>query len=192
MHQKISQDAPLDWYLQVGGLTLAILALVAAPDWVQYAAKSTYNALPLVNDLPMNAPKFAWQKDDAIERFDKAIVSQESAADPAVVNEIGAMGLYQFMPGTLADVAPSCIGRTPSKDEFLGDAGMQKKIAHCYWGKVMPDIEAKTKNPTEQCRMLAAYHYSGDMNAWDSTKPEKTFKGEYPSIAKYTEEVCSK
>jgi len=96
------------------------------------------------------------------------------------------------MPDTLAAVAPKCIGKVPSQAEFLADAGMQEAIAGCYWGEVMPQIEAQTSDLTQQCRMLASYHYSGDINLWNDTRPQWTGKGEYPSIAQYTEEVCSK
>jgi len=128
----------------------------------------------------------------AIEQFSKAIVGQESGGNASIVNEIGAMGLFQFMPDTLAAVAPKCIGKVPSQAEFLADAGMQEAIAGCYWGEVMPQIEAQTSDLTQQCRMLASYHYSGDINLWNDTKPQWTDRGEYPSIAQYTEEVCSK
>jgi murein DD-endopeptidase MepM/ murein hydrolase activator NlpD len=128
----------------------------------------------------------------AIDKFSESIVQQESGGDASVVNEIGAMGLFQFMPDTLAAVAPNCIGKVPTQSEFLADTGMQQKIAGCYWAEVMPQIEAKTADLTQQCRMLAAYHYAGDINLWNDTRPQLTHKGEYPSIAKYTEEVCSR
>jgi Peptidase family M23/Transglycosylase SLT domain len=115
----------------------------------------------------------------AIDKFSESIIQQESNGNASVVNEIGAMGLFQFMPDTLASVAPKCIGRVPTHAEF-------------YWGEVIPKIEAQTADLTQQCRMLAAYHYSGDINLWNSTKPQFTHEGEYPSIAKYTEEVCNK
>jgi hypothetical protein len=59
------------------------------------------------------------------EKFSAAIVQQESGGDSGAVNEIGAMGLFQFMPDTLSAVAPKCIGRVPTRAEFLGDVGMQ-------------------------------------------------------------------
>jgi hypothetical protein len=39
------------------------------------------------------------------------------------VNEIGAMGLFQVMPDTLAAVAPGYMGRGSTRSEFLEDAG---------------------------------------------------------------------
>jgi Peptidase family M23/Transglycosylase SLT domain len=134
-----------------------------------------------------NRAKTGW---GAIDRFSRAIVQQESGGDAEAVNEIGAMGLFQFMPDTLAAVAPECIGRVPSRAEFLADVGMQRAIASCYWGEVMPQIEEKTADLKQQCRMLASYHYSGDVDAWSDRRPQWTEKGEYPSIAQYTEDVC--
>jgi hypothetical protein len=54
----------------------------------------------------------------------------------------------------------------------------------------MPQIETKTADLEQQCRMLASYHYAGDVDAWGDRHPQWTEKGEYPSIAQYTEEVC--
>jgi hypothetical protein len=34
---------------------------------------------------------------------------------------------------------------------------------------MMPQIEAKTADLGWQCRMLASYHYSEDMDAWNDT-----------------------
>jgi hypothetical protein len=39
----------------------------------------------------------------------------------SAVNEIGAMGLLQFMPDTLNAAAPECIGKVPTQAEFLAD-----------------------------------------------------------------------
>jgi hypothetical protein len=47
----------------------------------------------------------------------------------------------------------------------------------------MPQIEAKTADLGQQCRMLASYHYLGDVDAWDDRNPQWTEEGEYPSIA---------
>jgi murein DD-endopeptidase MepM/ murein hydrolase activator NlpD len=135
-----------------------------------------------------NKAKTGWE---AIDKFSESIVQQESGGNASVVNEIGAMGLFQFMPETLAAVAPKCLGKVPTQAEFLADTGMQQKIAGCYWGEVMPQIEAQTSDLTQQCRMLAAYHYAGSINLWNDTRPQFTHKREYPSIAAYTKEVCS-
>jgi hypothetical protein len=56
------------------------------------------------------------------------------------------MGLFQVMPDTLAAVAPECMGRVPTRSEFLADAGMQRAIVGCYWGEVMPQIEVQTSD----------------------------------------------
>jgi murein DD-endopeptidase MepM/ murein hydrolase activator NlpD len=136
-----------------------------------------------------NRAKTGW---GAIEQFSEAIVRQESGGNIDAVNEIGAMGLFQFMPDTLAEVAPKCIGKVPTQAEFLADAGMQEAIAGCYWSSIIPQIEAQTADLAQQCRMLASYHYSGDINLWNNTTPQRTNEGEYPSIAQYTEEICDK
>jgi hypothetical protein len=53
-------------------------------------------------------------------------VQQESRGKAGAVHEIGVMELFQLMPDTLAVVAPKCIGRVPTRAEFLGDMGMQR------------------------------------------------------------------
>jgi hypothetical protein len=78
----------------------------------------------------------------------------------------------------------------PTQAEFLADEGMQRTIAGCYWGEVMPQIEAQTPGPSQQYRMLISYHYSGDIHLWNDNKPAWTDEGEYPSIAHCTEAVC--
>jgi hypothetical protein len=136
-----------------------------------------------------NRAKEGWR---AIEQFSAAIVQQESGGDAGAVNEIGAMGLFQVMPDTLVAIAPECMGRVPTRSEFLADEGMQRAIVGCYWGDVMPQIEAQTSNLRQQCRMLASYHYAGDIQLWNDAKPQWTDEGEYPSIAQYSKDVCRK
>lgn len=84
MQQVRQPEAPLDWYLQVGALTLAILAMVAAPDWILYGLKSVYNALPLTNDFQLDAPKFAWESgktDQKTKAMLEAIAHAEGTTD---------------------------------------------------------------------------------------------------------------
>ena len=122
-----------------------------------------------------------------VDDFAKAIAQQESGGDPTIVNEIGALGKYQFMPDTLAAVAPSCVGRQVSPDEFLADATLQDQIAKCYWQPAINQVQQQTSDPMQQCRMMASYHYAGDTSLWDSTTPQNG----YPSIADYTLSVCA-
>jgi hypothetical protein len=52
--------------------------------------------------------------------------------------------------------------------EFL----MQRAIAGCDWGEVMPQIEAQTADLTQQYRMLASYHDAGDINLRNDTRSQ--------------------
>lgn len=124
---------------------------------------------------------------DGVDDFAKAIAQQESGGDSMIVNEIGAMGKYQFMPDTLAAVAPDCMGRQVSQEEFLADENLQDQIANCYWQPAINEVQQQTSDPMQQCRMMAAYHYSGDPALWQSTTPQNG----HPSIADYTLSVCS-
>lgn len=118
--------------------------------------------------------------------FADKIARQESGGDIGVVNEIGAMGKYQFMPDTLAWVSEKALGRSVSKEEFLSSEALQDQIADAYWAEIEPTVKTATNDPDIQCRMMASYHYSGDINLWDSQAPQDG----YPSIAAYTEQVC--
>jgi hypothetical protein len=93
MQQVRQPEAPLDWYLQVGALTLAILAMVAAPDWILYGAKSTYNALPFTNDLTLDPPKMAWQSAGDVKVSDESLDEQQKQNAAAIIKagkELGA------------------------------------------------------------------------------------------------------
>lgn len=92
--QKVRQtEAPLDWYLQVGALILAILAMIVAPDWILYWAKSTYNALPLIPDLTLDTPKLAWQKSGDVKVTEESLDDQQKTNAAAIIKvgkEVGA------------------------------------------------------------------------------------------------------
>jgi murein DD-endopeptidase MepM/ murein hydrolase activator NlpD len=118
--------------------------------------------------------------------FADRIAAQESGGDPTVVNPIGAMGKYQFMPETLSAVSQRALGRVVSPAEFLANEALQDQLAKAYWADMEPVVKTKTSDPVEQCRMMASYHYSGDIALWNSPAPQ----GEYPSIAAYTAAIC--
>ena len=122
-----------------------------------------------------------------VDDFAKAIAQQESGGDISIVNSIGALGKYQFMPSTLASVAPSCVGHDVSQSEFLSDENLQDQIAKCYWQPELQEVQQETSDSNQQCRMMAAFHYSGDSSLWDSTAPQDNA----PSIADYTKQVCA-
>ena len=123
-----------------------------------------------------------------VDDFAARITKQESGGDISVVNSIGAMGKYQFTPGTLASVAPSCVGHDVSQDEFLADENLQDQIARCYWQPEIQKIQQETSDPAQQCRMLASFHYSGDRSLWNDDAPQADGA---PSIASYTKSVCN-
>jgi hypothetical protein len=131
--------------------------------------------------------------DDFVSRYVKAIAKQESGANYSAVNpHSGALGKYQFMPATLASTAQSCpgVGGVPSVSEFLGSPDLQNTIMGCYTANALPTIQAKASDETTQCRMLAAYHYSGNPDKWNDGGAQSYAGAAYPSIAEYTKSVC--
>lgn len=131
--------------------------------------------------------------DDFVGRYVKAIARQESGSNYAAVNpHSGALGKYQFMPATLASTAQSCpgVGSVPSVSEFLGSPELQDRIMGCYVARALPTIQAKAADEFTQCRMMASYHYSGNPDNYNSTRPQSYAGAAYPSIAEYTKAVC--
>jgi murein DD-endopeptidase MepM/ murein hydrolase activator NlpD len=141
----------------------------------------------------MTQTKTSGSENDFVSRYMERVASQESGGSYTAVNpHSGALGKYQFMPTTLASTAESCdgVGRVPSASEFLGNPELQDKIMGCYVARALPTIQRKTSDPYTQCRMTAAYHYSGDSDLYDNAKPQSYAGAAYPSIAEYTKSVC--
>lgn len=129
----------------------------------------------------------------SVEAYKAAIATQESGGRYSEVNpDSGALGKYQFMPGTMKSTAKKCIGATPTETQFLADPKLQDRIMDCYLGSALTTIQKKSDDPKTQCRMMAAYHYSGNPDLWDNTRPQATNGNRYPSIADYTRSVCSR
>lgn len=124
--------------------------------------------------------------------FAERIAQQESGGDHTLVNEIGAMGKYQFMPDTLAWVSEKAFGRRVSHEEFLASESMQDKAAKVYWQTAEKEVKAATADPVVQCRKMASYHYSGRIDLWNNNSPQGHAPdgSPYPSIAEYTAKVC--
>lgn len=129
--------------------------------------------------------------DDFYSRYKTAIAQQESSGNPTLVNQdSGALGLYQFMPETLAGLATSCVGYQPSHSEFLGNVALQDQVMDCYLDSAKPRITATDE--MTKCRQHASHHYSGDPNKYANTARQTYGGNSYPSIADYTISVCSK
>lgn len=117
--------APLDWYVQVGGLTIGILMMVAAPDWVTSGLKMAYNVIPFAPDVAIGSVAQQGTADaqtdapTAITALRMAIVGQESGGQSDIVNHSGsgATGLGQVMPENIAAWSQQCVGRSLSQDE---------------------------------------------------------------------------
>ena len=126
-----------------------------------------------------------------IDRYVGAIAKKESSANYQAINpHSGALGKFQFMPETMQAQAKACLGREPSKQEFLSSPELQNSVMRCYVKDKLSAIEKKAKDPTTKCRMLAATHYSGNPDLWDNTRPQRYNGHAYPSIADYTEAIC--
>ena len=129
----------------------------------------------------------------SLELYKNWVSAQESAHNYSAVNpHSGALGKYQFMPGTLRSTAQNCPGVSPtiSSSVFLASPQAQEKIMDCYLAQGWKLLQGKADDPDIQCRMLASYHYSGDPTKFRDTTPQ-TYKGKpYPSIAQYSKSVC--
>lgn len=131
--------------------------------------------------------------DNFVNKYVRAVAKQESGSNYTAVNpHSGALGKYQFMPATLASTAQSCpgVGSVPSVSEFLGSPDLQNTIMGCYVAAALPTIQAKASDEQTQCRMLAAYHYSGNPDKWNDGRAQSYAGAAYPSIAEYTKSVC--
>jgi murein DD-endopeptidase MepM/ murein hydrolase activator NlpD len=128
---------------------------------------------------------------DFVSAYIAAISEKESGHNYTAINpDSGALGRYQFMPGTMRSTAQSCIGRVPTTSEFLNSSELQDQIMYCFVQGKLETIQGKTSDPVTQCRMMASIHYSGNPDLWNSTRPQTYGGNSYPSIASYTADVC--
>jgi hypothetical protein len=133
---------------------------------------------------------------DFVDRYIKRVANKESGGNYGAVNTSHpdpnkqALGKYQFMPETLVSTAEKCLGRAPSRSEFLGSPKMQEKIMRCYISYALPTVQQQSSDPYTQCRMMAAFHYSGSIHKYNDTSPQSWGGDSYPSIAAYTKSVC--
>jgi hypothetical protein len=133
---------------------------------------------------------------DFVDRYMKRVANKESDGNYGAVNTSHpdpnkqALGKYQFMPETLVSTAEKCIGRAPSRSEFLGSPKMQEKIMRCYISYALPTVQQQSSDPYTQCRMMAAFHYSGSIHKYNDTSPQSWGGDSYPSINAYTQDVC--
>lgn len=126
-----------------------------------------------------------------IGAFKAAIAAKESGSDYSRINvDSGALGKYQFMPATMRSNAKACLGVTPSDQEFLANPELQEQVMGCYLKQGLKVAQQKTTDPVTQCRMVAAWHYAGDVNLFDNTSRQTYNGNEYPTIAQYTTAVC--
>lgn len=126
-----------------------------------------------------------------IGTFKAAIAAKESGNDYSEVNlDSGALGKYQFMPKTMRSNAKACLGLQPTEQEFLANPGLQEQIMDCYLQQGLKVAQRKAEDTFTQCRMVAAWHYAGDVNLWGNTSRQTYGGTEYPTIAQYTTAVC--
>ncbi|MEM9450315.1 MAG: peptidoglycan DD-metalloendopeptidase family protein [Cyanobacteria bacterium P01_E01_bin.6] len=130
--------------------------------------------------------------DEVSDDFLNRIVHHESSGCRNNLNEFsGALGCYQFMPSTL-ELYEDCVGinwdwsNPQVQREFIGDRPLQDKFLRCYWDDGLSQIPDAVDNQTK-CRMMSAWHYAGDINAYTSTVPQP---GGYPSVAEYASRKC--
>lgn len=192
-----SSPAPLDWYVQVGGLTIGILIMVAAPDWVIAGLKSAYNAVPfapkveVASSAQQSGSTIAADAPTTVTALRIAIIGQESGGRSDAVNHSGsgATGLGQVMPENISAWSQQCLGRSLSQDEFKANADLQIKIIDCklseYWQQVQGDEETRV-------RKVAAAWYSGQSDKYDDPTPQYWNGNAYPSIRDYSLKVLER
>ncbi|WP_088893164.1 trypsin-like peptidase domain-containing protein [Leptolyngbya ohadii] len=195
--QVATNAAPLDWYVQVGGLTIGILVMVAAPEWVIGGLKSAYNALPFAPDVAIgsvtqqSAADTQTDTPTAITALRQAIIGQESGGRSDAVNHSGsgATGLGQVMPKNIEAWSQQCLGRSLTQDEFKANADLQIQVIDCklseYWGQVAGDDETRV-------RKVAAMWYSGQADLYDDPTPQSWNGNSYPSVKDYSLKVLER
>lgn len=143
-----------------------------------------------------------------IDTLRTAIIGQESAGDPRIVNpDSGALGLGQVMPENLAPMDKhgreipksgwdyDALGRDLTPQEFLADTNKQIKVINYQLGKLHQQQLAAGYSKDEAIKRTAAAWYSGDPNLANHPTPqywEGDSEKEYPSIAAYSEAVLQR
>ncbi|MEL6225210.1 MAG: hypothetical protein AAFR31_21490 [Cyanobacteria bacterium J06627_8] len=115
-----------------------------------------------------------------------AISDQESGHSYNALNpHSGAMGRWQFMPGTAR--AYVSFGST---QEFLNSRELQHQAFEGYINDGLAEVPYL--EGCELARAIASYWYSGDPNLRNNTRPQYYNGGSYPSIKDYSDSVASK
>jgi hypothetical protein len=210
---KTAQEkAPPDDRFHAAVLTLVILTLLIAPDWVAYWGRSAYNSIPTLPDVVVYKPaqplahRIQQIVSSAIDRFSgsseiqtltNALIAQESGGNAAAQNHSGsgAMGLGQVMPENLTGLGQGwdfeALGRDLSQSEFLSSPRLQRQIIDHkvgqYWRAA---IVATGGDKFTACQRVAAKWYSGDPNLYTSATPQYWNGDAYPSVAEYARSVC--
>ncbi len=190
--------APLDFYVQVGGLMLATLVLIALPDWIMYGASSAWNSIPLVPKIEAARPEQQSQTSSPqsdVVRVRQALIQQESGGDARAVNRSGsgATGLGQVMPENISAWSREILGREVSRPEFINNPDLQLQIIdgklQQYWDQA---IKASGGNKEEAVKRVASAWYSGNPNSFNSTRPQYWAGNRYSSIADYSASVLQR
>jgi len=126
---------------------------------------------------------------DAVTRFRRAIITQESGGNYSAVNpDSGAMGIGQVMPANVGPWTQKYLGRRLTPQQFLKDRAAQDAVINGRFNDML-SRELKAGHSQEVAvRRAAAEWYSGQPGLWNSTRSE----GKYPSIAEYTKSIWRK
>ena len=143
-----------------------------------------------------------------IDTLRTAIIGQESAGDPTIVNQdSGALGLGQVMPENLAPIDEygreipksgwdyEALGEDLTPVEFLADTNKQVQVINYQLGKLHQQQLAAGYNKDETIKRTAAAWYSGDPDLANLRNPqywEGDMSKEYPSVAGYSESVLQR
>lgn len=123
---------------------------------------------------------------DIIDDLANAIASQESGHNYSALNpDSGAMGRYQFMPGTARRYVSFS-----SIQEFLNSPELQDRAFAGYIAEAQR--QAQGLEGCEMARAIASVWYSGRADLRNNTRPQYTNGQAYPSIKDYSDAVASK
>lgn len=111
--------------------------------------------------------------------FLNAVKGQESGGRYDVVNDIGAVGAYQVMPGNIGPWTQAALGRALTPAQFRASPAAQEAVARWRLGSY-----------------VNKYGYRGAAAAWYSGNPNRqndySHVGNGPSVAAYVDQVMAR
>lgn len=133
------------------------------------------------------------QPSSQLDALVSAITEQESGGNHQLVNSASgddALGLFQIMDYNLPAWSKEVVGREVSPQEFIGNRDLQMQIGKFHLEKYLNTARQKTKDESEQIRLVACWWYGGTAANCNSTIRETG--GTHPSISEYANKVLER